>query len=649
VANGIIFTTMQKFEESEEPLSNRNNIILMADEAHRSQYGLVEKVNEKTGKITIGYARLVRNSLPHASFIGFTGTPVSNKDHSTIEVFGNYIDVYDMTQSVADNATRPVFYESRVINLGLNDDVLKKIDAAYDEMAQNAEAYHIEKSKKELGQMESILGAEQTVTALCADMVKHYEDRADILTGKAMIVAYSRSVAMKIYYELLRLRPAWKEKVKVVMTSTNDDPEGWKKIIGTKAKKDDLARRFKDNTDSLKIAIVVDMWLTGFDVPSLATMYVFKPMKDHNLMQAIARVNRVFKDKEGGLVVDYVGIASALKQAMNDYTGRDISNYGNTDISETALPKFMERLSICRDLFHRFDYSRFITGSDLDRANLIVEGINFILADEDKKKTFIKEATYLKQTQTLCRSLLKHDIRLEFAFFESVRTAITRIATGEKISLRDINDRINELLKHSIKSDGVINIFADNDVKFSIFDEKFIDEIAQMKQKNLAAELLKRLLGEQIKIYQRTNLIKSEVFSERLMRLMNAYRNGLITNTEVIEELLKMANDIAKDHEEGKSLGLTWEEKAFYDALVKPEALKDFFANDELIAITKELTDALNKNRTIDWQKKETARSAMRSMVKRLLKHHKYPPDEIPNATEYVLAQCEMWTDRTEI
>ncbi|MFZ3132247.1 MAG: type I restriction endonuclease subunit R, partial [Desulfosporosinus sp.] len=393
-ANGIIFTTMQKFEESAEPLSERRNIILMADEAHRSQYSLGEDIDEKTGKVSLGYARLVRDSLPNGTYIGFTGTPISLQDRSTKEVFGDYIDIYDMTQSVEDGATRPVYYENRVINLGLDKETLKKIDKEYEIAAENADPYVVERSKKELSTMDAILGADTTIQSLCKDIVAHYEERQDILTGKAMIAAYSRPIAMKIYNEILRIRPVWKDKVKVVMTIDNNDPEGWRDIIGNKEYRSELARKFKDNKDEMKIAIVVDMWLTGFDVPSLATMYIYKPMAGHNLMQAIARVNRVFGDKEGGLVVDYVGIAAALKQAMTDFTKRDKKNYGDVDISSTALPKFIEKLQVCKDLFHTFDISKFIDGSDLDRANIISDGINFIIADEVKKELFITEAMY---------------------------------------------------------------------------------------------------------------------------------------------------------------------------------------------------------------------------------------------------------------
>ena len=650
-ANGIIFTTMQKFEESGSALSQRRNIVVMADEAHRGQYGF-EKINED-GKIHIGTARIIRDSLPNATFIGFTGTPISQKDRNTREVFGDYIDIYDMTQAVEDGATRPVFYESRVIHLNLDQNILKRIDAEYELLAQNAEEHAIEKSKKELGQMESILGAPQTIEALCNDIVDHYENyRAQELTGKAMIVAYSRPIAMDIYRKLLEMRPEWNEKIAVVMTSGNDDPEEWRSIIGNKSRKDELARKFKDNDDPLKIAIVVDMWLTGFDVPSLATMYVYKPMSGHNLMQAIARVNRVFKNKEGGLVVDYVGIASALKQAMNDYSKRDQSNYGDTDIGKAALPKFQEKLEVCRDLFHGFDYANFMDGTDLERSQLIIGGMNFLSDPKDpkKKELFIKEGLLLRQALSLCRSIVPHSERYEAAFFEAVRTMLTRITSNPKhFSLKEINERINELLKQSIKSDGVINLFADIKEGFSLFDPKFLEEISKMKEKNVAIEILKKLIAEQVSVYRHTNVVKSELFSEKLQRAMNAYLNGMLTNEEVIEELKKMAAEIAAAVDCSNQLGLSVEEIAFYDALTKPQAVKDFYDNDQLVAITKELTEMLRSNRTVDWQKKETARAKMRSMVKRLLKKYKYPPEGQEEALETVISQCEMWTDNTEL
>ena len=519
-ANGIIFTTMQKFEESSEPLSERRNIIVMADEAHRSQYGLKEKVDAKTGEIKVGTARIIRDSLPNATYIGFTGTPIAAKDRNTREVFGDYIDIYDMTQAVEDGATRPVYYESRVIKLKFDEATLHLIDQEYDIMANNADPEVVEKSKKELGQMEAVLGNDATIDSLVNDILDHYENyRAELLTGKAMVVAYSRAIAMKIYNRILELRPSWKEKVKVVMTESNKDPEEWRAVIGNKRRRDELAKEFKDNNSEMKIAIVVDMWLTGFDVPSLATMYVYKPMQGYNLMQAIARVNRVFQDKEGGLIVDYVGIASALKQAMNDYTARDKKNYGDTDIAKVAYPKFLEKLSVCRDLFHGYDYSKFTNGTDLERSKAIIGAVNFIVGTdkEREREDFIKEALLLRQALSLCSSLVERDLRVEAAFFESVRVLVMRLMNqgeGKKISLPEMNARINELLKSSIKSDGVINLFSDVKEEFSLFDPKFLEEISKMKEKNLAVELLKKLIAEQIQIYRRTNVVKSEKFSE---------------------------------------------------------------------------------------------------------------------------------------
>ena len=661
-ANGIFFTTMQKFEESHEPLSERRNIIVMADEAHRGQYGLTEKIKltkneegEEIAKRVIGTARIIRNSLPGATYIGFTGTPISSKDRSTREVFGDYIDIYDMTQAVEDGATRPVYYESRVIKLHLDEATMRLIDTEYDIMANNADPAVIEQSKKELGQMEAVLGNDNTINSLVCDILDHYENnRADLLTGKAMIVAYSRPIAMKIYKRILELRPAWTEKVGVVMTSGNQDPEEWHEIIGNKRHKEELAAKFKDNDSPLKIAIVVDMWLTGFDVPSLATMYVYKPMQGYNLMQAIARVNRVFRDKEGGLVVDYVGIASALKQAMNDYTVRDKKNYGDTDVAKVAYPKFLEKLAVCRDLFHGFDYTKFTTGTDLERAKTISGAVNFILdrEKEDEKDIFAKEALLLHQALSLCSSLVSEDMRFEAAFFESVRVLVMRFKNqggGKKISLPEMNARINELLKQSIKSDGVINLFSDVHTEFSLFDPKFLEEIAKMKEKNLAVELLKKLIAEQIHIYRHTNVVKSEKFSEIIQSKLNAYLNGMLTNEEVIQELLKLAKDISDAKKEGQDLGLNEDELAFYDALTKPSAIKDFYTNDELIAITKELTDTLKKSRTVDWQKKDSARAKMRMLIKKLLKKHKYPPEGMDDAVQTVMTQCELWTDNQDM
>ena len=664
-ANGIIFTTMFKFEKGEKALSERRNIVVIADEAHRGQYGFDEKVvfseneeGEKEAHIAVGNARIIRDALPNATFIGFTGTPISIKDRNTREVFGDYIDIYDMTQAVEDGATRPVYYESRVIHLKLDQNALRLIDATYDLLEQQADSATIEKSKKMLGQLESVLGADSTIDSLCRDIVEHYEKyRANVLTGKAMIVAYSRPIAMKIYRKILELRPTWTEKIGVVMTSGNNDPEEWKEIIGNKAHKEEMARKFKDNADPLKIAIVVDMWLTGFDVPSLATMYVYKPMHGYSLMQAVARVNRVFQDKEGGLIVDYIGIASALKEAMKEYSSRDRARYGDMDIAKTAYPKFQEKLQVCKDLMHGFDFADFMSENALKMAKCITGGINFILDPKvaDKKDLFLKEALLLKQAHSLCSSLTTPEERRAAAYFEAVRAGITKITMegggAKPLSLREINAKINELLKASIQSEGVINLFESQHLgeKFSLFDPSVLEEIAKMKEKNIAVEILRKLMAEQIAIYKRTNIVQATTFSEKINLLMNSYYNGLITNEEVIKELLKAAEEIAELRKQGEKLGLSEEEMAFYDALTKPENIKDFYENEVLVSMTRELTEMLRKNRTIDWQKKETARAGMRKMVKRLLKKYKYPPEKYDDAIETVMQQCELWTDNAEM
>ncbi len=779
--NGIIFTTMFKFERGEKALSERRNIVVMVDEAHRGQYGFDEKIvmsdnenGEKEAHTVIGNARIIHDALPNATFIGFTGTPISAKDRNTREVFGDYIDVYDMTQAVEDGATRPVYYESRVVHLKLDENTLALIDSTYDVLEQQSDAQTIEKSKKMLGQMESVLGADSTIESLCDDIVEHYEKyRANLLTGKAMIVAYSRPIAMKIYRRILKIRPEWTDKVGVVMTGGNNDPEDWKEIIGTKSHKEELARKFKDNNDPMKIAIVVDMWLTGFDVPSLATMYVYKPMhgynlmqaiarvnrvfkdkegglmivaysrpiamkiyrrilkirpewtdkvgvvmtggnndpedwkeiigtKSHkeelarkfkdnndpmkiaivvdmwltgfdvpslatmyvykpmhgyNLMQAIARVNRVFKDKEGGLIVDYVGIASALKAAMKEYTKRDQSKYGDMNIAKMAYPKFQEKLQVCKDLLHGFDFSGFVGGSPLTMAKLITGGVNFILdaSVPERKDLFLKEAMFLKQSHSLCSSMTTEQERHEAAYMEALRSTVIKITYGgtggKSLSLTEINDQINELLKAVVQSEGVISLFDSSKSggeNFSLFDPAVLDEISRMKEKNIAVEILKKLMAEQVALYKRTNVVQSQKFSEKIAQLMNSYYNGLITNEEVIKELLKTAEEIANLYKNGQELGLSQEELAFYDALTKPEHIKDFYKNDELIALTRELTEMLRKNRAIDWQKKETARAQMRKMVKRLLKKYKYPPEDYDFAISTVISQCELWTDNVE-
>lgn len=666
-SNGIFFSTMQKFAESEEALTGRNDVIVIADEAHRSQYGLRERIN-KDGQIQSGMARLVRKSLPNATYIGFTGTPLSVNDRDTREVFGEYIDVYDMSQSVEDGATKPVFYENRVINLGLREEILKEIDNKYEELSANASERDIEASKRELSRLEQIIGSDEAIDTLVNDIINHYEEtRANLLTGKAMIVAYNRQIAIKIYKKILELRPDWDEKVQVVVTANNNDPEEWKAIIGSRADKEELVKKFKDDEDPFKIAIVVDMWLTGFDVPSLATMYVYKPMKEHNLMQAIARVNRVFKDKAGGLVVDYIGIANALKAAMRDYTKADRKAIENADIRDSAYPMFQEKLEVCRNVFfYNFNYSHVFSENieNTELADLITEGLNHIFTfPENKQNEFRKEAYALKQAHTLCSSITTKSEQREAAYFEAIRTSINRITLPGRLKKEDINKQIGELLEQSIHSDGVINLFQDFDKGFSIFDPLFLEKIAKMKQKNLSIELLNKLLQDEIIIFTRGDIVKGRELSERLKNIMKRYRESMLDNAEsldqflglidgaaepyqltsVRESLLNLAQDIVKLDEENQALGLSKKELAFYHAISKPENISDFYTNEELIKFTQELTETIGKEMTPDWMMRESGRANMRRTVKRLLSKFNYPPDERNKIIKLIVEQAEFY------
>ena len=655
-SGGIIFTTIQKFEEGDTALSTRRNIIVMTDEAHRSQYG-DEHWDAQSQTMKKGFSLKMREALPNASFIGFTGTPISDRDRDTEEVFGQYIDVYDMSQAVDDGATRPVFYESRVVNLNLDEDTMKLLDEEFSHLKEEgATEEQIRRAKQEHSRLEMILGDDTTIDTLVRDIISHYEhNRADLLTGKAMIVALTRQIAVKIYQKMLELRPDWKEKVKVVMTGSNKDPEEWQKIIGTEKDKKELAAKFKNDDDPMKIAIVRDMWLTGFDVPSLATMYVYKPMSGHNLMQAIARVNRVFqaKDgekKEGGLIVDYVGIAQALKDAMKQYTNRDRQRFGDPDIAKTALLRWREEMEVCRDQMHGFSYEGFFEDNNTKRAAAITGGANFLSAPDkqEKKKDFMEHSALLHNATTLCRSLLDEHERAETCYMDALRVMLQKLSQKGKVSRHEINERIGQLLRQSVRSEGVINLFGDRQMEFSLFDEAFIKEIRNMKERNLAVELLTRLLREKIKKQQKTNVTQSDLFSDMLSQSLSRYLKGLLTNEEVIEELLRMAEQIKHSEEEGDKLGLTPEEKAFYDALSTPEGVRQAYTDEQFVALTKELTEVLHRNRTIDWNRKESARAKMRVMVKRLLKKYKYPPEGAQAALDTVMRQCDHWADDDE-
>lgn len=567
-----------------------------------------------------------------------------------------------MTQAVEDDATRPVFYESRVVALKLDQGILAKVDDEYEKLTEQANAETIDASKRNFANLDAVLGAPEVIDALCQDIVEHYEtNRAHELTGKAMIVAYSRPAAMAIYQRICELRPSWKDegKLGVVMTMGNQDPEWWFDVVGNKAHVKEMAKRFKDDADPLKIVIVVDMWLTGFDVPSLATMYVYKPMRGYNLMQAIARVNRVYKDKVGGLVVDYVGIANALKRAMKDYTKRDQKKYGDMDIGKTAYPKFLEKLAVCRDKMFGYDYSEFMsTESAARRSELITGGVNHILAhgDEDTVRDFVEQAGVMLKAYGLAKSRATDMQRIEAGYFQVVRELIlqlteqggTRSKNGGKLTLKQVNERINALLEQNIvHTDGVIDLFKVEDETVSIFDPKFLSSLSRMKERNLAYELLKKLIDDQIKGYRKKSVTQAKKYSELMQSMVNGYLNGQLTNAEVFEEMLKMAKEMLSENQKAKELGLSEEEFAFYEALTQPQAVADYYRerNDELVAITQELAAKMREMRTVDWQKKQSARAAMRVAIKRLLKHHKYPPEGMESALATVMDQCELWAD----
>ena len=644
-AGGIIFTTIQKFEEGSDMLSDRENIIFIADEAHRSQYGLTAKFNRKTGDFKYGYAKNMRDALPNATFIGFTGTPVDLADRSTREIFGDYIDIYDMTQAVEDGATVPIYYENRVAKLSLDEELLKQVDKEYQDLVDTDQATTevVEKSQHELSRLETIIGSQERLEMLAKDIIEHYEQRKDILTGKAMIVSISRRTAINLYKEILRQKPDWNNKVKVILTDNNNDPEEWHEIVGNKQYREEMALEFKKKDSEFKIAIVVDMWLTGFDVPSLNTMYIDKPMKGHTLMQAIARVNRVYKDKEAGLIVDYIGIGSELKEALNQYTNRDKDKI--PDLTK-AYEILMEKLEIMRDMFYGFDYSYFTNGTNQERLKCLADGINYVLGfDEEERKDFIVEASALSQADTLARTLLDEKTKMEVEYFKGVKVGINKIAGNGKLTTTEVNAKISNIIEQAIQQEGIIDLFEKANMsnpEIAILSEEYMSNIRNMKHKNIAANILKRLLSGNIKMFQRTNVVKAELFSEKLQKLMKMYNNRLIDSAEVIEQLMILSKEMVEVAQEGEGKGLNEDEYAFYTALVKnPIVLKEM-KDEVLIQLAHELTETVRKSRTVDWDKKESARAYMRKVVKRLLRKYEYPPKEADEAVATVIKQAEL-------
>lgn len=654
-SGGIIFTTIQKFkpEEGEMPaLTKRKNVIIIADEAHRSQYGLDAKMDVKTGEVKYGYAKYLRDALPNASFIGFTGTPIDLEDRSTTAVFGHCIDTYDMTRAVEDEATVKIYYENRIIKLETDEEELIKIDEEFEEVTEGQEDFEREKNKTKWSRLEAVVGSPNRVKKLAEDIVNHYEEKSKTIDGKAMIVCMSRRICVDLYDEIIKLRPDWhdddvnKGKIKVVMTGSASDNERLQKHVGGKQRRDTLAKRMKDNADELKIVIVRDMWLTGFDVPSMHTMYIDKPMKGHNLMQAIARVNRVFKDKSGGVVVDYLGILESLKNALKEYTDGDKKNTG-IDTS-VAISIMLEKLEILQGMMYGFDYSKYMGTSQKERIRAITGGMDFILGKpEEDQKEFKKISVELAKAHSLCAATEDGKAKaLEVSYFKAVKASLAKLKEKDAVkkSKKEIEARVNQMLERSIISEDVIDVFDAMGLKrpdVSILSEEFLDEVREMKHKNLAVEMLKKLLEGNIKSMEKRNLVKSERFSEKLKKALNKYRNQAITNAEVIEELIRMAHEMKRAREEEKDLGLNEDEIAFYDALTADEVVKDFMEDETLKKIAQELTFAIKNNITIDWSVRKSAQAGMRRIIKRLLKKYDYPPEQAKNALKVVMRQAE--------
>ncbi|MEC5271591.1 type I restriction endonuclease subunit R [Caldifermentibacillus hisashii] len=662
-SGGIIFTTIQKFqpEEGEMPvLTDRRNVIIIADEAHRSQYGFEAKTNSKTGDLKYGYAKYLRDALPNASFIGFTGTPIEFDDKSTPAVFGNYIDIYDMTRAVEDEATVKIYYENRVIKVETDDEELKKIDDEFEEITEGQEETVREKYKTKWSRLETVVGSPNRIKQLAKDIVEHFEEKQKTIDGKAMIVCMSRRICVDLYDEIIKLRPSWhnddvnKGVIKVVMTGSAADEERLQEHIGGKQRRDTLAKRMKDPNDELKLVIVRDMWLTGFDVPSMHTMYIDKPMKGHTLMQAIARVNRVFKDKPGGVVVDYIGILESLKKALKQYTDSDKENTG-IDTS-AAVQVMQEKLEILRAMFHGFDYSDFMGNSQKDRMRAITGGMNFVLGlPEKEQKEFKQFALEAAKAHALCAATEEGKAAaLEVSYFKAVKASLAKLGERkvQKNSKKEIETRVNQMLQRSILSEDVIDVFdalgLERPENVSLLSEEFLQEVRGLKYKNLAVEMLKKLLEGNLKVMEKCNLVKSEKFSEKLKKAINKYRNQAITNAEVIEELIKMAKEFKKAREEEKDLGLNEDEIAFYDALTADNIVKQFMDDETLKKIAQELTNAIKQNITIDWSVRKSAQAGMRRIIKRLLKKYDYPPKQAKTALEIVMKQAELMAGHTD-
>lgn len=678
-SGGIIFTTIHKFapamhkakEEVDEflvaersvpyfvpVLTDRKNVIVMADEAHRSQYGFGAEVvkDDSEADIKYGYAKYMRDSLPNASYIGFTGTPVELTDKNTKAVFGDYIDIYDMTRAVEDGTTVKIFYESRIAKLELPEEIKPQVDMEYDEITEYQELTEKEKLKSKWARLEAVVGAKERIQKIASDIVEHFEKREQAQVdagGKGMIVAMSRRIAVELYAEIINLRPDWHSddvmsgKIKIVMTGSSSDPEAWQKHVGTKSTRETLAKRMKDKNDELKLVIVRDMWLTGFDVPSMHTMYIDKPMSGHNLMQAIARVNRVFKDKQGGLVVDYIGIAENLKEALNQYTESDKKTTGVD--TELAAQVLLEKHDLIRELLHGHDYSKFFDGKSSEKMQAIVETMDYIIGlREDRKNDYIKLVNELSRAYSLCATTeIAERLNLEVGFHKAVKASLVKIITEDhkKKTTTQLDNELNQLISKAISSNEVVDILECVGLakpNIAILSDEFLEEVKGMKQKNLAVELLSRLLKGNIKSFSRRNLVQSKKFSELLEAAIRKYQNRAIETTQIIMELIELAKEISEAEKRGEASGLTPDELAFYDALADNESAKEIMGEDILKQIARDLTVSIKNSISVDWTIRDSVQAKMKMTIKRLLKKYGYPPDKTAKAVDIVLEQTKL-------
>jgi type I restriction enzyme R subunit len=644
-SGGVVFTTIQKFFPEEKGdrhpvLSERRNIVVIADEAHRSQYDFID-----------GFARHMRDALPHASFIGFTGTPIEKTDANTRAVFGDYISVYDIQRAVYDGATVPIYYEGRLAKLALKESERPKIDPEFEEATEGEEVERKEKLKSKWAQLEAVVGSENRIKLIARDLVEHFETRLATMDGKAMVVVMSRRIAVELYRALVALRPAWHGEddehgsLKVVMTGSASDPLDWQPHIRNKARRETLAARFRDAVDPFRIVIVRDMWLTGFDAPSLHTMYIDKPMRGHGLMQAIARVNRVFKDKPGGLVVDYLGLADELKQALATYT--EAGGKGDTALDQAeAVALMQEKYEVCRGLFHRFDWSKWLTGTAQERLSVLPGAQEHILAQEDGKNRLLRAVTELSQAFALA---VPHEealrIRDDVGFFQAVRAVLAKSLAGERRTDEELEHAIRQIISKAVTSDGVIDIFAAAGLKkpdISILSDEFLAEVRGMPQRNLAVELLQKLLRGEIKNRAKRNVVQGRSFADLLEASLRRYQNRAIETAKVIEELIQLAKDMRAAGARGEQLGLSEDELAFYDALEVNDSAVKVLGEPTLVGIARELVATVKKNVTIDWTVRENVRAQLRVIVKRILRKYGYPPDKQEKATQLVLEQAEV-------